>query len=442
MGSDSSYVQRLWGNVPFSQDEVSLSEALPGIRFPFPHTLELRRWGSVYRPLDFQTDIIDGLRRELSAGPVTGLIALPTGSGKTRTAAWLGLQTMAELDEQEGTLIWIAPQKELVNQAADAAQAAWWSGQGPDSLDIRVVRASRGFRLDSRPTCLFLTPGMARAVMRHLVDRPVRVAIFDEAHHAAARVFSSVWQSLLWEAKPQLSIGLSATPSRRDPREDSALREAFGGVVYCSGSLGVQPVRSLIRRRVLSKPTFRLMGNVPKYARFKGPEDRRTLKQLVTDPDRWREVVHCIAEQERGSIVVYALDRAHGRALTHHLRNIGVPAEYLDGETPLGLRLGILERFRNGQTRVLVNVALLIEGVDCPAADALVLTYPVRYQARLQQMVGRVLRGPAVGGTEQCRVWALEGSQDQLDDTLFSTRYRYRGWSVESLFRNEAARHK
>ena len=433
MLTDSEYTDRLWRNVPFARDGVSVSDTLPGGRLQIPQMLELRRWGTVYRPMDFQADIIDGLCDHLSTGPVAGLIALPTGSGKTRTAAWLSLRTMTQCSDEQATLVWIAPQKELVNQAAEATQAAWWSGEGPHSLDIRIVRASRDFRVESRPTCLFLTPGMARSVMHRIVQRNVRVVVFDEAHHAAARVFSGIWRSLLRKTEPDLAIGLSATPSRRDPKEDRLLREAFGGVVYCSASLGSQPVRSLIDRRVLSRPTFRLIDNVPKYARLRGREDPRTLKQLVTDPDRWREIVVCISERESGSIVVYALDRQHGRALTHHLRSIGVVAEYLDGETPLGLRLGILERFRNGVTRVLVNVALLIEGVDCPAADALVLTYPVRHPARLQQMVGRVLRGPAVGGTEECRVWALEGSQEQLDDTLFSTRYRYRGWRVESL---------
>ena len=113
-------------------------------------------------------------------------------------------------------------------------------------------------------------------------------------------------------------------------------------------------------------------------------------------------------------------------------------AEYLDGKTPNALRFGILERFRNRETRVLVNVALLLEGVDCPAAEALVLTYPVRHAERLKQMVGRVLRGPAVGGTDECRVWALEGSQERLDESLFGTRFRYRGWKVKTLRRTDS----
>ena len=382
--------------------------------------------------MPFQAEIIDGLMKRLSKEPVTGLIALPTGSGKTRTAAWLCLRALDTAPGESGTIVWLAPQKELVNQAADAMQAAWWSEQGPDSVDIRVVRHSRDLERESRPTCLFLTPQMAKTVMRVMVDRKVDIAIFDEAHHAAARVFVRVWNGIR-DSATKLAIGLSATPTRRDPAENHLLREAFGGVVYCASSLGVQPVRNLIERQVLSRPKFCLIPGVPKYVRHKGPRDPRTLRELVTDPDRWRAIVACVSEYEDGQVVVYALDRLHGQGITRHLRAVGVEVEYLDGETPIGLRLGIFERFRNRDTRVLVNVALLIEGVDCPAADALVLTYPVRHTARQQQMVGRVLRGPAVGGTNECRVWGLEGSQEQLDDALFPTRYRYRGWRVEAL---------
>lgn len=433
-----SYAEEIWRNVPFGRNEVVLTDSR-GVRIGrTPDIVELRRWGRTYRPFEFQSEIIEGLLGALEGGPVVGLIALPTGSGKTRTAAWTCLRAMSEYHGKECIAVWLAPQKELVDQAAEAMQAAWWSGQGPDSLDVRVVRRSQDLALGARPTCLCLTPSMARAVMHAVTKRAVGVVVFDEAHHAAAAMFSRVWKTLRVRARPRLAIGLSATPSRRDPRENQLMRDAFDGIVYCSATLGFQPVRKLIARGVLSAPRFRLIPDVPDFARHRGPEDLRVLKELVSDPDRWRAVIECLLKRESGQTVLYALDRVHGRAITHHLRSLGVEAEYLDGKTPNPLRFGILERFRNRETRVLVNVALLLEGVDCPAAEALVLTYPVRHAERLKQMVGRVLRGPAVGGTDECRVWALEGSQERLDESLFGTRFRYSGWKVRTLGRSNS----
>ena len=429
----TEYADRIRQNLPSEALGLSIAHTEVGRATRVPSFVELRRWGTLYRPFSFQSEIIEGLTDRLGRGSVAGLIALPTGSGKTRTAAWLCLRAMASGARSAATLLWMAPQKELVSQAAEAMQAAWWSGQGPHSLDIRVVRHKRDVEFGMRPTCLFLTPQMARGVLDVILDRKVDVAIFDEAHHAAAAVFSRVWKHIRDRCQPRLAIGLSATPSRHDPGENHLLRAAFDGVVYCSSELGPQPVRTLIERGVLSEPRFKLIPAVPQYARHRGSQDPRTLRQLVTDSDRWRASVACISDREPGKVVVYALDRIHGKAMTRHLLSVGVRAEYMDGETPIAARIGILERFRNGVTRVLVNVALLIEGVDCPAAEALVLTYPVRQSTRLQQMVGRVLRGPATGGSSECRVWGFEGSQRQLDDRLFPTRYRYRGWKVDTL---------
>ena len=80
-----------------------------------------------------------------------------------------------------------------------------------------------------------------------------------------------------------------------------------------------------------------------------------------------------------------------------------------------------------------MNVALLIEGVDCPAAESVLLTYPLNSQLRLRQMIGRVLRGPSIGGTKECRVWAAEGSQKWLERLLYGTDYRFEGWKVLRL---------
>ena len=164
-----------------------------------------------------------------------------------------------------------------------------------------------------------------------------------------------------------------------------------------------------------------------------GPEDKRRIRSLVVNEERWQAVVNCLAELELGQTVVYAFDREHGQTLARHLRYVGVKTEYVDGNTPFANRYGIFERFRNKETRVLVNVALFIEGVDCPSAEAIVLTYPVGSKLRLQQMIGRVIRGPKIGGTRASRVWGIEGSQMWLKKHLHQSDFRFSGWNVKKL---------
>ena len=64
----------------------------------------------------------------------------------------------------------------------------------------------------------------------------------------------------------------------------------------------------------------------------------------------------------------------------------------------------VLDAFRDGQIRVLCCVQLLTEGFDLPNIGAVLLARPTMSTLLLTQMIGRGLRGPAVGGSEVCHI--------------------------------------
>jgi DNA repair protein RadD len=401
-------------------------------KLTLPVNIDLRRWGRPYRPLNFQKDIIEGIKKLLDYGRVKGLLALPTGSGKTLTTCRVALDALTHHSSKKQNIIWLAPQRELLYQASEALQSAWWSGVGPPSLDIRIVRSKASFSVSSRPTCWMMTPKMAEGLLPS-IQSSCDIAIFDEAHHAAADVFHEIWSGVSQNNEVILSLGLSATPSRENGDELPILQNAFSHNLFLPRRLGANPIETLINDGVLAQPVFCLMEDIPLYSKHKGHKDQRAIRNLVVDEKRWQCVLNCIAHQRTGKIVVYAFDKLHGRFLTRHLRYLGEKAEFVDGDTSISVRNGIFERFRNGDTRILVNVKLLIEGVDCPAAESVLLTYPTQAQIRLHQMVGRVLRGPKVGGTPEGKVFAMEGSQQWLDRILFRGDYRFAGWNVQEL---------
>src|SRR5262249_23742409 len=144
------------------------------------------------------------------------------------------------------------------------------------------------------------------------------VAVFDEAHHAAAEMFGSTWSKFRFSNmdKPLLALGLSATPSRENRDEMVILREAFDGNLFLPRELGSSPVRALIEMKVLSEPHFCFVMGVPAYARRSDMSDTRSLRTLVLDADRWVAVLNCVKHDETGQLVIYAVDREHGKALT------------------------------------------------------------------------------------------------------------------------------
>src|SRR5207244_12939165 len=81
---------------------------------------------------------------------------------------------------------------------------------------------------------------------------------------------------------------------------------------------------------------------------------------------------------------------AHAMAAT--FQRAGIPAEALDGTTPLATRHGILQRLRTGATRVVANCAVLTEGFDEPSVDCIIVARPTQSALLYQQMLGRGTR--------------------------------------------------
>lgn len=64
----------------------------------------------------------------------------------------------------------------------------------------------------------------------------------------------------------------------------------------------------------------------------------------------------------------------------------------------------VLQQFRDGAIDVLVNVRMLTEGTDVPSAKTVFLTRQTTSNILLTQMIGRALRGPRFGGTEDAHI--------------------------------------
>lgn len=69
-----------------------------------------------------------------------------------------------------------------------------------------------------------------------------------------------------------------------------------------------------------------------------------------------------------------------------------IGCEMVSGETPKRERAAILERFKSGETKVVVNVGVLTTGFDHPALDTIILARPTMSLALYYQMVGRAIR--------------------------------------------------
>jgi hypothetical protein len=90
------------------------------------------------------------------------------------------------------------------------------------------------------------------------------------------------------------------------------------------------------------------------------------------------------------------------------LRATGVAAEAIDGAMALDDRRAVLRRYRKKETTVVVNCAVLTEGVDLPETSCIVVAKPTLSSLLYAQMVGRGTR--VAPGKEDCLVLDLVGA--------------------------------
>jgi ATP-dependent helicase IRC3 len=101
-------------------------------------------------------------------------------------------------------------------------------------------------------------------------------------------------------------------------------------------------------------------------------------------------------------------------------------------------RKQLLEDFKQGHYRVLVNCAILTEGFDLPQIDAVLLARPTRSRNLFSQMIGRGLRLSPQTGKKDCLILDLVGTIERgviCTPTLFGLdpEEEIEGISLEEL---------
>lgn len=292
----------------------------------------------------------------------------PTGAGKTVIgAAFVKVQ-------RDKRVLWIAHRVELLNQARRELLAAgispdaigFLSGADENNTDAQILIAS----ID---------------MLRHRSARRRDVVIVDEAH----RVMAKTYREVLARNRHAQVLGLTATPWRLDG-------QGLGGVfqflyVICEAA-------ELINEGFLANPIVfgvteeraaqivRGIGTTRGDFNLRDAE-RRAMRYLLGDV-----VKECGRLAPRARTIVFATTRKHGKALARRFWAAKRRTEYLDGETPTGLREQILGRLESGKTEVVVNVDVLSEGFDCPPVKCVVLARPTRSLTRYRQQCGRASR--------------------------------------------------
>ena len=297
------------------------------------------------------------------------LAVAPTGAGKTVIGAAL-IQSRPKL-----RVLWLAHRWELLEQAIEQLVKA-----GVPRADIGLLSGKDSYNVNARVlvASIFMFRG-------HDVGKRDLVVV-DEAHHAMAAGYRAVLKAL-----PRAQVlGLTATPARLDGQP---LGDVFEKLLIMAEAVDLIAGGYLARSRVYWIPKDKARELVKGLPPGGGDWSERTLERAM---GRHKLTKSIVAEWRRicpgASTIAFAVSVKHAKQLCRRFLAAHVKAEMLSWETSAADRDAIMERLRSGATKVIVNVQVLTEGVDCPDVECIVLARPTKSLTLYRQMCGRGAR--------------------------------------------------
>lgn len=323
-------------------------------------------------PFPYQLEAVEQLREGARRGLRHLGLTMLMGAGKSLTSFIM----MKACQEKGKRCVFVCDRRLLVDQAFREAIDF--------GLDAGRIMAERTH--DSSAMVQFCSKdSLLLWVGENRIEIPPADLVFiDEAH----RSFTGQWGLLrsLWPNA--VFIYLSATPCKGD---GSSLGEHLQMLVQ-----PIKPSELVKMGRVVPGIYFNPYVPDMKGLRATGEERDWSRKQLAKRMGQANLVGDAVGwwqrlGQDRPSIY-YCCDQSHAADVRDRFLEAGISCEMLVDDTPDRERECIRLRSQTGETKVVVNVDVLTEGIDWPWVSCIGVLRPTQRFRRYLQMIGRGMR--------------------------------------------------
>lgn len=316
------------------------------------------------------------------------VIVAPTGSGKSVIIAEFCRQAIEAYPQTK--IMVVTHVQELVEQ-----NYLEFVGLAPD-ITAGIYSAGLGRRdIGKQVTFAGIQSIWKKAVMLPHYD----LIIVDEAHTVPRQKKDGIWKKFLAGVKminPYIKvIGLTATPYRMDSgmltdgKEEDRL---FTDIVYDI------KIKTLIDEGYLCRPVSAPVETVLDVSGVQknssGDFQESGLQKAIDKDDITAAAVAEIVKhgQDRKAWLVFSSGNEHAYHIRDEIRRHGYTCEVITAKTPKGERKKIIDDYKAGLIRCLVNNMVLTTGFNAKMVDLIACLRPTHSAGLWVQILGRGLR--------------------------------------------------
>ena len=336
------------------------------------------------------------------------LVVAPVGSGKSLLISEFIKRVHAQWARTR--IVMLSHVKELLEQ--DAAELRL---QYPE-CDVGFYCASLGQKRLHNDVTFASIQSVWNKV--NAFNRCPEIIIIDECHlisHNDQTQYRKFIDAVLAINPNAKVIGFTGTPFRADTgRLDEGEGRLFDGIAY-EIDIGWMIEEGYLCRPVT--PRIAKKMNVDGVRSSKGDYIAGQLEKAVDIDETTQACVNEIIEKGAGrnKWLVFTAGIQHCEHVCEAIKARGISCEMIVGDTDAKQRDEVIARFKRGEIRCLVNVAVLTTGFNVPDIDLLAFMRPTKSPVLYIQTTGRGIRPVYANGydlsTKQGRLDAIANSK-------------------------------
>lgn len=305
---------------------------------------------------DYQQRLVQEARDSFKTGYKFPVIVSPCGSGKS-----VVISEIARLSTDRGKkILFLVHRRELVEQIKDTFSK--------NNVNLSLVNFGMVQTIRNR-------------IKKGTVETP-NLIITDESHHSLAKSYKEIYEHFRDIPK----LGFTATPVRLNG-------DGLGDVndIMIEG----QSVQWLIDNNRLSPFKYYAPNDLDK-SKLKLNSLREFSNQSISDAMTRKiygnAIKHYRKHADGEQAIAYCHNIESSIETARRFNEADIPAAHIDAKTPKSERDEIINKFRNGEIKVLSNVEIIGEGFDVPDCSTVILLRPTKSLSLYIQMSMRGMR--------------------------------------------------